>query len=206
MGAHKGSVASNRIDLNGQRFGKLQVTGNTLTRGKVVYWEVTCECGRIVWRRSQQLRCGYALHCGCARRPTKVTHGMSGTQAYQSWLGMKGRCADPNNKAYGAKGIRVCERWNNSFEDFLADMGIPDHGMSIERIDNDLGYEPSNCRWATRKEQAQNRSVSRVFEWKGRHLNLAELARATNINYTTLYKRLVTYGWPVEDAVIRGVQ
>lgn len=96
---------------------------------------------------------------------TYVKHGMDGTPTYRSWINMRERCNNPRHHAYasyGARGIRVCDRWNASFENFLADMGAMPPGLTLERIDNDGDYEPGNCKWATRAEQQRNRRCTKL--------------------------------------------
>lgn len=206
MGNPKGIVACNRLDLTGLVFGRLTATGKTETRGKVIFWECRCECGNSSFVRSQSLREGLAKHCGCSTvRGQTATHRMSHTPTYQSWLGMKARCGDETNDVYGAAGVSVCERWQNSFENFLADMGLRPPGHSIDRIKNELGYEPSNCRWATRMVQGDNRRVVRRFDALGEKLSLAQLSRRTGIKYATLYKRIITSGWSVGRALQGGL-
>ena len=122
----------------------------------------------------------------------KPAHGMSRTPTHESWRSMKQRCNNPRSTAYrnyGGRGITVCERWN-SFENFLADMGEQPDGMQIERIHNDLGYAPGNCRWATRKEQHRNKRSNRMITFKSETLPLAAWAERLNIRRDTLSRRL----------------
>lgn len=127
------------------------------------------------------------------------------TTLYSAWLNMKARCKYrnlPAYKDYGGRGITVCERWL-VFENFLADMGEkPGPEYTLERINNDLGYGPDNCKWATRVEQANNRrNVVRV-EWRGKMMTVTELADECGVNRDTLYDRIFMRGWDVERAVV----
>lgn len=130
-----------------------------------------------------------------------ITHGMSGTPTYLSWLSMKARCQDKLNEDYGGRGISVCKRWDE-FENFLSDIGERPELKSIERKNNDGNYEPSNCFWASRVEQNQNRRNALWFDAFGERLNLAEWSRKTGIKYATLYKRIVIKGQTPEIALI----
>jgi DNA-binding NtrC family response regulator len=116
---------------------------------------------------------------------------------------MRNRCENPSVKEYpryGGRGIKVCKRWLK-FENFLKDMGIPKTGMSIERIDNNKDYSPSNCRWATKKEQANNRRTNVLIEFNGEKYNIKQWAEKLKIKYTTLHARLITYGWSIEKSL-----
>jgi hypothetical protein len=128
---------------------------------------------------------------------------------YQTWNGLKGRCLNTNNNAfhsYGGRGITVCDRWKDSFEDFLADMGPrPSPKHSIDRVNNDLGYSPENCRWATKKEQGNNRRTNVYYEYAGERLQLTTWANRIRINKTTLHMRINRYGWSIEKALTTPV-
>jgi hypothetical protein len=131
----------------------------------------------------------------------KARAGGSGT--YNSWRSIIGRCCNPNQrsyKMYGAKGVTVCARWRESFVNFLEDMGPRPEGTSIDRIDNSLGYEPSNCRWSTRVEQSRNRSFARKISYAGKSQCLAEWADEYQIKYGLLKRRL-SAGWEMESAL-----
>lgn len=144
-------------DLAGQVFHELTVLSLARRSARGLnYWTCRCSCGNTKVVQQSHLRSGTTKGCGCQ----KGTHRLSHTSEYHIWQTMKARCGNPNNrkyKDYGERGIRVCDRWLKSFETFFRDIGakpFPDH--SIDRINNDGDYEPSNCRWASRTQQARN--------------------------------------------------
>ena len=138
-------------------------------------------------------------------RPGLMTHGKSRSKAYRIWDGMRQRCDNPKNKAYknyGGRGIRYCPKWQ-FFEGFYEDMGDPPDGSSLDRIDNEGNYEPSNCRWATRIEQNNNSRQNTTVSFCGETLTIAQWARRIGVRANTLSLRLLR-GWPVEAALTRS--
>lgn len=158
-------------DLTGQRFGRLMVISKTTSnKYRQSMWLCRCDCGTEKTILGLSLKHGKTTSCGCRNREVAserfTTHGHTRggrTLEYQSWLAMIRRCNNPNEAIYhyyGGRGIKVCERWVNSYENFLEDMGKrPSKNHSLERIDVDGDYEPSNCKWATRTEQALNKRL-----------------------------------------------
>lgn len=136
------------------------------------------------------------------RQRRNLTHGLTKTRIYKIWIGMWTRCTNQNEKhfaRYGGRGILVCDQWK-SFEKFLSDMGLPPSEQhSLDRIDNEKGYEPSNCRWASAVEQQRNRRDNRRITFNGETLCLAEWADRLGINHSTLIERLQK--WPLERAI-----
>lgn len=128
------------------------------------------------------------------------------SRTYEAWHSMKARCynrGDNRYRLYGARGIRVCDTWRNSFEQFLADMGEAPAGLSLDRIDNDGDYSAANCRWATVREQGNNRRTNRVVTYNGLRYTVTQLAIEAGIKRVTLYARLNS-GWPLERAITKG--
>lgn len=184
-------------DLRGQRVGYLKVLKYQGSDGRRSLWDVQCVCGsRVVFSANelQKLQArGVQASCGCRRWQTvalRVTrHGMSRHPAYAVYRSMLDRCTRPSHPAwknYGGRGIKVCNAWRNSFEAFWLDMGSSyAEGLLLERVNNQRGYSATNCRWATREEQARNRRGAILVKGKP----LAQLAAETGVRYGTLYAR-----------------
>lgn len=186
------------VDLEGQNFGRLTVLGHVGRRGngRHAHWLCRCECNNEAIVQGKHLRSGHTQSCGCWRRDVQTTHGQapgSGrSKTYAIWNRMVDRCTNPAATCfhrYGGRGIMVCPQWRR-FENFFADMGArPSLQHSLDRIDNDGNYEPSNCRWATPREQANNTSRNRKLTWQGRTQTIAEWSRELGIKYSTLNNR-----------------
>ena len=188
----------------GAVFGQLTVLGpGTKDRWNAILWRVKCSCGTVKEIRSSALLKGLAVSCGCK----KIKHGerrRSGTSSeYRVWSGMINRCTNVRSEdypMYGGRGIAVCDRWRNDFAEFLKDMGRRPVGCTLDRRDNDKGYEPGNCRWRTATEQARNTSANVLIDCRGQKKSLAEWAEQSPVKYSTIYKRL-QLGWNPERAI-----
>jgi hypothetical protein len=202
-------------DIQGQRFGMLTVVKRMHSIKGTVMWQCVCDCGEQRVVEGTGLRAGRNKSCGCNSPRFKSTkfpdHPLKNTRTYRIWIHMQYRC-DPNarlsgksKKYYIDKGITVCERWVESFDNFIADMGKAPDGLSIDRIDGSKGYCPENCRWANPKEQANNTDRNIYIELFGRIKTMAEWADMTPIKRNTIQYRL-RRGWSTEDALTRPVQ
>lgn len=198
------------IDLTGQRFERLIVIRLITKIPKPRYW-VKCDCGNEKEACGQNLRSGNIRSCGClaidVTRQRSLTHGESNktiTPEYRSWIAMKGRCYDSNApyyKNYGARGITICERWRNSYEAFLEDMGRrPSLKHTLERKDVNGNYEPGNCLWATIDVQSNNRRTNRRIEFNGKNLTLSQWGRETGFGKQRILARL-NAGWTPERII-----
>lgn len=193
------------VDMTGDRYGTLSVIGRAENYRGNAQWLCKCDCGKIKTYLGFDLRKGKLRSCGCRNPASAGDHGMSRTPTYVAWISMKSRCNLETSgayKDYGGRGIRVCEEWNgpSGFPQFLADMGPRPDGCSLERIDNNGNYEPSNCRWATQKEQMNNRRANRYIEMDGRRQTLAQWLREFNVKSTVFHDR-TSRGWTVERAI-----
>lgn len=177
-------------DLTGKRFGMLTVLSLAEKRRGATMWKCLCDCGKTSVVRSSNLFRGATRSCGCQL----VKHGKIGTRLYEIWLGMKARCYRKSHMwymHYGGRGISICDEWSNDFQafyDWAMANGYRD-GLTIDRINNDEGYSPDNCRWATSVCQANNRRCNIIVEVNGKSQTIAQWARETGILYQTLYRR-----------------
>jgi hypothetical protein len=156
---------TNFIDLSGRRFGRLTVLRRTKLQCGKIFWECRCDCSSVTEVSGSNLRTGHIASCGCIRRK----HGLSGTPTHSSWCNMMDRCYCETHHAfedYGGRGITVCERWRESFLNFLADMGERPDGRTLGRKENDEGYSKENCNWETAKQQGRNTRTTKLTEEK----------------------------------------
>ena len=172
-------------DLTGERFGRLVVLSRSNKKGpSFVYWNCRCDCGKTKVIGGSSLKSGRTQSCGCA----KGTHKMARHELYDVWCSMVQRCHNPECEAfpgYGGRGITVCLEWRLSVAKFIEDMGPRPKGTEIERIDNNKGYYPGNCRWATRIEQCNNKRNNRVITWKGKTQSASQWAKELGIGVWT---------------------
>ncbi len=200
----------------GSVFGRLTVISEPFQIGKYKEWRVLCRCECVVEKTvmSRNLLKGLSRSCGCQKgspgipRIASRKHGHcsegASSNTYERWRHAKARCIDPKCDSYpeyGGRGIKMCDRWLHSFENFLSDMGECPDGMSIDRFpDTNGNYEPGNCRWANPVQQANNRRSSRYIEAFGERLTIAEWSRKQGISHRAISNRLKN-GWPTEKAL-----
>ncbi len=196
-----------RSNLKGMRFGRWTVVGLSPTRGWPT-WVCVCDCGKSKELKAERIKRRESRSCGCLQR--ELTSKRSVRQTDPLWdrerrihQGMRQRCSNPNNKwyhRYGGRGIKVCDRWLESAQNFFDDMGHAPEGFELDRIDNDGNYEPLNCRWASRSQQMRNTGVNRRLTHGGQTLLMSEWAEILGVSLSTLKSR-VRIGWSDERVV-----
>lgn len=207
-------------DLTGSVYGRLLVQSYAGRRGSgshKFFWKCECECGKEITVNGHLLRTGRTQSCGCLRAEQarvanmRIRTGISRHPLMRTYFGMLSRCANPNHHAwhnYGGRGIKVCDRWlgNAGFSLFVQDVGIrPTKRHSLERINVNGDYEPSNCCWATAVEQRRNTRFNVLLTFRGETRCVAEWAQAVGIKHSCLKERL-RRGWSVEKALTTSVK
>jgi hypothetical protein len=210
-----------RLDLVGTRFGKLVVVsdeGNN--RFGQSAWKCVCDCGGSTVTSGVNLRNNHSRSCGCIRdtelAARRLTHGATSQREpvafepeYKIWMSMHARCKKLSDSRYGGRGITVCSNWSgkDGYANFIKDMGSrPDPSMSIDRINNEHGYSPENCRWSTITEQTRNKRNNRVVEFGGRKLVFEDACKAAGLKASTVWMRVNKYGWSVDKALLTPVR
>jgi hypothetical protein len=195
-------------NIKGLVFGRLTAIKRAANKGTSVAWLCECTCGAQTTVRASALTSAVTKSCGCLQKEVAAnanpgTHGKTGTPEYSSWQNMKNRCNNsnyPEFHLYGGRGIKVCKRWSSSFESFLLDMGKkPSSKHSIDRVNTNNNYSPTNCRWATPTEQADNRRSNHLITYNGKTQNLKQWSEDLGILLVTLKWRLKR--WPVDKAL-----
>lgn len=196
-----------RSQLSGQRFG-LYTAVSYFGEGK---WICQCDCGKTSNVVTSNLLRGQSKSCGCRKpevsRQKMLRHGLADSRIHRSWMSMRQRCLNPNDRAYknyGGRGISIADRWN-SFENFMQDMGMMPDGYELDRIDVNGNYEPKNCRWADLKTQANNKRNNRWLELNGISKTLTQWCDSTGVTKSAAQKRLAL-GWSVEKTFTTPVR
>ena len=200
-------------DLTGKRFGRLTVIEPIGSIGLCYSWRCKCDCGNETIVLGSNLG-KTTISCGCYAREKSIerlaTHKKSKSRLFHIWQSMKQRCENSNSHAYhnyGARGIRVCEEWDNDFTAFEEwafangyDEQAPKGQCTLDRIDVNGNYEPSNCRWATMREQQNNRRTQILIEYNGIRMSVADWSRKTGLTHSTILGR-IKRGWSAERAL-----
>lgn len=206
-------MSGKRVDVTGQRFGRLVIVEFSHTDGPGrTYWICRCDCGKIKTILGASMNAGATQSCGClAKERTSqacTSHGQTNTRLYRVWRNMKSRCNCPSSNKYynyGGKGVSVCEEWT-PFEGFQK--WALSHGyaadLTIDRFDGSGNYEPSNCHWATYKEQSNNTTQNHILEFNGMRKNLKQWSEFLGISYKALSER-ARRGWSANRALTTPV-
>lgn len=207
--SHKGCVLRGRsynfIDLTGERYGRLTVLSEHGKRDEKTLWLCKCDCGNTTFVKTDYLRRGKTRSCGCLlsdarKKPKHIAHGDSGTRLYKTYIGIHDRCSPTAkcSKHYFDKGVRVCDEWQGKdgyirFREWSLKNGFdeskPWTEMTIDRINNDGNYEPSNCRWTTMKQQANNQSHNVRISYNGKTQTMKQWCEELNLSYGAIKVR-----------------
>lgn len=199
-----------KVNYLGKRFGRLIVIAESESRNGNSYWDCWCDCGNEATVSAPALKSGHTQSCGCIKNELLAArsrkHAMSGERAYRIWAGMKSRCRNKNHKnyaQYGERGIAVCDEWK-SFEGFYRwalSSGYTDE-LTIDRIDVNGDYCPENCRWATVKEQQNNRRDNLpLVKANGKEMTISDWAKQTGLSYGKIHGRIYALGYSAEMAI-----
>lgn len=203
------------IDLTGEKFGRLTVIKRKgYSKSKKTQWLCKCDCGNFKIINGSDLKSNKTRSCGCLRKEkaiivaksTNLKHNMTHSRPYRIWSSIKSRCYYKNNiafKNYGGRGIKICDEWRNNFEKFYEwaiENGYKDN-LTIDRINNDGDYEPSNCRWISMQKQENNRRNNRIIIYKSQKYTLAELSNLLKIPSATLSWR-INNNWKEEELTL----
>lgn len=216
MAFKKGNTPYNFDDLTGKIFNRLTVVERVYkANSKKTYWKCKCSCGKETIVESSKIKGGYTKSCGCLNEENRkhhveelTTHKMSGTKLFKIWCSMRKRCENEKETAYmwyGGRGIKVCSEWKgeNGFQNFY-NWSVKNgykNGLSIDRIDFNGNYEPSNCRWITQKEQCNNTRRNIYIDYNGERKTLSELCEIHNLKYGIMYHRVCNLEIPFEIAM-----
>lgn len=197
------------IDLSRQRFGRLVVLERAENIGTKTAWKCKCDCGNECIVFGTHLKSGHTQSCGCLQKErtsrARKKHGLAHTRTSRIWSNMKNRCYNTKDsvyKYYGGRGIKVCDEWKDDFQAFhewAMSNGYADH-LTIDRIDVNGNYEPSNCRWVSMKEQSNNKNSNHLITYKGETLTITQWAHKLGINPKMLFARINDYHYDIEKA------
>lgn len=194
-----------KIEKN-MKFGRLTTLKVAYNKNHNNYWECICDCGKTKIIRANSLTSGNTKSCGCLNKEIITKHDFCKERTYNIWKMMKERCYNKNSKSYhnyGGRGIGVCDSWKSDYSKFRewAMKNGYKHNLTLDRIDNNKEYCPENCRWATLKQQANNRTNNKLLEFNGEIRTMKEWCDLLNLNYRTVKSRLNISNWTVEKAL-----
>lgn len=200
----------NYIDITGQKFGMLIAVKKVECKNVRVHWECQCDCGNTVIVAANNLKNGHTKSCGCYKQQrgvdANIRHGQTGTRLYKIWTDMKYRCTNPQDNRYqnyGGRGIKVCDEWSNDFKTFYDWAMVNGYSkeLTIDRIKVNGNYEPSNCKWSTYKEQANNTTKNHFVTINGVTKTISQWSDFSGVRSHTILKRIQA-GWPVYDLLL----